>query len=83
MPIIAARRTFEQDAQRLREAVIRVGLTHEASPDIFIAALADVIGTMAATLERLDGLTLDQREDSLIARIRATYRRVREDIARA
>lgn len=75
------KRTLEQDIQRSREAILATAIRLGVDRLTFTAALADVLGDMAATLEKHEGplaaQTFESRMDAFVSRAKETYLRVR------
>ena len=71
-------RTLESDIMLCRGAILTALQEHAANPEVCVAAMADIIGAVAAdlTVGGQDGtITLDQRMDLFIERARQAYRR--------
>lgn len=71
-------RTLASDIMLCRGAILTALKEHAANPEVCVAAMADIIGAVAAdlTVGGQDGtITLDQRMDLFIERARQAYRR--------
>ncbi len=61
-----------------RQAILKMAADDNADSDVVAAALADVLGIAAATLDRVAGSqTLPDRLDAFSARVEQTYTRMR------
>lgn len=72
---------FELEVKLLVGKILQLAAENNSQSDIIVAALADVIGITAATLDKEHGYQrLSDRLHTLNARIRETYDRVRNTI---
>lgn len=70
------RRPFELEAEAFKLAVLRLAAERNVDSEVVVAALADVLGLTAATLDKTRGpVVLDERLDSFLERVRAQHRR--------
>lgn len=74
-----SRMQFEAEAQRLRQDVLRLCAERNLDSAAVVAACADVVATVAATLDAREGTrTLNDRLDSFCGRVEETYERTRD-----
>lgn len=72
---------FELPVKAVREEILSFGIVQDASVDVLIAAVADVVGETAARLDLVgDGFTLEERLHSFCQRVEQTYKRRRLEL---
>lgn len=69
------RRTFELDTQRLKLRILKIAHDEDLDSDVLVAALADVLGLTAATLDMKHGpQSLDERLAAFVERVKDQHR---------
>lgn len=66
----------EEDARLFAERILKLAEETDVDSSVFVLAMADVIGVVAATLDGQNMHSLDERIESLNKRIRERYYRM-------
>lgn len=71
------KRTFELEVQQLKLRILRIARDEGLDSDVVVAALADVLGVTAATLDMQVGPhPIEDRLDSFIARVKDQHQSI-------